>query len=171
MRAFTGYRQGQAATKCDLNAAVEKTHELVKHQLALKAITLHKKLGARANDVPGNVNIIEEVVLNLVVNAIQAFETVRGREKEIICETRLEEDKVIFEVSDNATGIEDEMKEKIFDPFFSTKTLDGGMGLGLAIVSTILNGYNGRIEVFNNNFGGATFHVELPAAAKREKHE
>lgn len=171
MRAFTGYRQGQAATKCDLNAAVEKTHELVKHQLSLKAITLHKKLGASVNDVPGNVNIIEEVVLNLVVNAIQAFEKVRGREKKIICETRLEEDKVIFEVSDNATGIEDELKEKIFDPFFSTKTMDGGMGLGLAIVSTILNGYNGRIEVFNNDFGGATFRVELPAAAKCETHE
>lgn len=168
MRAFASYRQGQAATKCDLNAAVEKTHELLKHQLSLKGITLYKNLGAGLNEVPGNVNIIEEVALNLVVNAIQAFEKNDSKNKEIVCETRLEGDRVIFEVSDNATGIEEEIKERIFDPFFSTKTMDGGMGLGLAIVSSILNGYNGKIDVFNNARGGATFRVELPAAAAHE---
>jgi len=163
MRAFAGYRQGQATTKCDLNAAIEKTHEMLKHQLDMKGIKLKKKLGANLNDVPGNVNIIEEVAVNLIVNSVQALEKVGGREKEIICETKLENDKVIFEVSDNATGVAEELKERIFDPFFSTKTMEGGMGLGLAIVSTILNGYNGKIEVFNNDRGGATFHVELPA--------
>lgn len=169
MRAFAGYKQGQAASKCDLNAAIEKTHEMLKHQLSLKGIKLSKFLSADLEEIPGNINIIEEVAVNLIVNAIQAFEKIKGKEKEIICETKLEKNKVVFEVSDNATGIEDELKERIFDPFFSTKTLDGGMGLGLAIVSSILNGYNAKIEVYNNSRGGATFRVELPGAHENDK--
>jgi len=164
MRSFAGYKQGCATTKCDLNAAIEKTGSLLKHQLKLKEIKFTKKLAADLEEIQGNVNIIEEVVINLVINAIQAFSKITGREKEIICETRRENDKIIFEVKDNAIGITDELKEKIFDPFFSTKTLDGGMGLGLAIVSSILNGYNSRIEVYNNKLGGATFKVEIPIA-------
>ncbi len=164
MRSFAGYKQGCATTKCDLNAAIEKTGSLLKHQLKLKEIKFTKKLAADLDEIQGNVNIIEEVVINLVINAIQAFGKITGREKEIICETRRENDKIIFEVKDNAIGITDELKEKIFDPFFSTKTLDGGMGLGLAIVSSILNGYNSKIEVYNNKLGGATFKVEIPIA-------
>jgi len=53
--------------------------------------------------------------------------------------------------------------ERIFEPFFSTKKAADGMGLGLAIVQSIVTGYNGQIEVFNNEKGGATFRVELPA--------
>jgi PAS domain S-box-containing protein len=171
MRAFAGYKQGQAATKCDLNAAIEKTHAMLKHQLSLKGIKLSKNLSPDLEEIPGNINIIEEVAVNLMINAIQAFEKVKGKEKEIICETKVDKNKVVFEVSDNATGIEDELKERIFDPFYSTKTLDGGMGLGLAIVSSILTGYNAKIEVNNNSRGGATFRVELPRAPSSVKTE
>ncbi|MEW6572966.1 MAG: ATP-binding protein [Bacillota bacterium] len=68
-----------------------------------------------------------------------------------------------MEIADNGPGISDELKERIFEPFFSTKKTGEGMGLGLAIVQSVITGYNGQIEVFNNEKGGATFRVELPA--------
>ena len=168
MRAFASYRQSPLTTKCNLNDAVEKAHEVLLRQLTLKGIKITKNLAEPLPDTIGNVNIIEEVALNLIINAMQALEKTRKKDKEIICTTYSEGNKIILEISDNATGINDEIKDKIFDPFFSTKTIDGGMGLGLALVQTILTSYDGKIEAANNSLGGATFTVGLPISSNKK---
>jgi len=68
-----------------------------------------------------------------------------------------------MEVGDNATGIPQDLKFKIFDPFFTTKEVGDGTGLGLSISQSIIAELNGRIEIFNNKEGGATFMVNIPA--------
>lgn len=164
MRAFANMKHTHETMKCDINAAVEKALTILDQQLKAHKITFTKKLSGQIPKFNGNINILEEVVINLIVNAIQALDTVIKNDKEIICETVFEEGKIHLKVSDNAFGINNDIKEKIFEPFFSTKSVDGGMGLGLALVQTILSTYNGIIGVSNNKKGGATFTVELPPA-------
>jgi C4-dicarboxylate-specific signal transduction histidine kinase len=95
---------------------------------------------------------------------MHALDAIDNREKEITIRTFRTGGKVVLEVSDNATGIRDEIKEEIFEPLFSTKKPGEGMGLGLSIVQSLVERFNGRIEAQNKIQGGATFRVELPVA-------
>lgn len=98
------------------------------------------------------------VVTNLVKNAIQAIS--KERRPRIIVNVTAKEDNVIISVSDNGTGISDEIKEKIFEPKFTTKT--SGMGLGLAMVKNIVETYNGTITFETEIDKGTKFIVVLP---------
>ena len=108
----------------------------------------------------------EELVLNLLINAMSALDTVYNREKEIAIRTFSQKNKVVIEIADNATGICDDIKGRIFEPLFTTKKIGEGMGLGLSIAQSIVERFNGSIDVQNNVNGGATFTVQLPAIKK-----
>jgi len=99
---------------------------------------------------------IKQVILNLITNAIQAS----SPEKEVWVKTRKENNGAVLEVSDCGCGIRAEDKEKVFEPFFSTKKQ--GTGLGLAIVKKILEAHGGGISLYSNPEGGVTFSVNLP---------
>ncbi len=164
MRAFTNIKQSQEVSNCNLNRVVLKTIELIGVQLANHNVIVKKAFAENLPDISGNFNILEEVVINLIINAMQALNETKQTEKEVICKTYLnDENKVVLEVSDNGPGIKDDIKEKIFEPFFSTKPDKGGMGLGLSLVKSILTSYNGSISISNNSKGGATFKVEIPS--------
>lgn len=98
------------------------------------------------------------VVTNLVKNALQAIPF--SREPQIVLTTYVFGEKAIIEVQDNGTGIEAENKERIFEPNFTTKT--SGMGLGLAMVKSILETYEGKIYFISAVDLGTTFKVEIP---------
>ncbi|MEZ7891448.1 MAG: PAS domain S-box protein [Candidatus Wallbacteria bacterium] len=164
MRAFTNIKQSQEVSNCNLNRVVLKTIELIGVQLANHNVIVKKAFAENLPDISGNFNILEEVVINLIINAMQALNETKQTEKEVICKTYLnDENKVVLEVSDNGPGIKDDIKEKIFEPFFSTKPDKGGMGLGLSLVKSILTSYNSSISISNNSKGGATFKVEIPS--------
>jgi C4-dicarboxylate-specific signal transduction histidine kinase len=76
--------------------------------------------------------------------------------------TGIRDENVFLEISDNATGIPENLLKKIFYPFFTTKQVGKGTGLGLSICQTIVSSMNGRLDVFNNKAGGATFIVLIP---------
>lgn len=163
MRSLVGSGNATELEPCNLNNAVNDALGVLGRQLTAHKINVLKKLSKDLPGVLGNTHRLEEVVINLLVNAMQALDKASNvSEKEITCCTKAEEEKVILEISDNATGISDDIKDSIFDPFFTTKDTGEGMGLGLSIVQTLLSGFNGQIEVFNNEKGGATFRVELP---------
>ena len=162
MRAFISDKHGSEISKCNLNHSITKSLDILRAQLTFHGIVVKKSLMDNLPEVPGNVNILEEVVINLVVNAMHALDESGKPEKEIVCRTYFEQKRVILEVADNGIGIREEIKDRIFEPLFSTKTSSGGMGLGLSLVKSILSNYNGSIEVFNNENGGATFRVCLP---------
>jgi signal transduction histidine kinase len=107
---------------------------------------------------------INQVVLNLLVNAMQAIEAT-GRVAGLIkIETLARGDEVILEVADDGCGIPVEILPRIFDPFFTTKEVGRGTGLGLAITYGIVQDHGGTITADNARDGGAVFHIELPSA-------
>jgi len=108
-------------------------------------------------------NRLEQVIMNLVVNARQALDECRHDQKELWVRTAKQNGSVFVEVGDNAGGIPPDIMTKIFDPFFTTKEVGTGTGLGLTISQSIMAEFKGRIEAFNNERGGATFVIMAPA--------
>ncbi|WP_172674122.1 PAS domain-containing sensor histidine kinase [Syntrophomonas palmitatica] len=162
IRSFTRKRQVADFRPCNLNDAVHISVSIFEFRLSADGICVQLDLSENLPQVPGDLNWLVTMIKNLLENAIQALDKVKKSDKEIHCNTRLIKNKVILEVVDNATGISNEQIDRIFQPFYSTKDIGENTGLGLAIVESIVKSIGGRIGVFNNDRGGATFHIELP---------
>jgi PAS domain S-box-containing protein len=113
--------------------------------------------------ITGDAGQLEQVLMNLVVNAVDAMP--EGGELEI--RTGGGDDLVWFEVADTGAGIPPDIREKIFEPFFTTKGADRGTGLGLSVVHGIVTQHGGSIAVTSDPGRGATFRVELPSSDPR----
>ncbi|OPY58562.1 MAG: Sensor histidine kinase TmoS [Pelotomaculum sp. PtaU1.Bin035] len=163
MRSFVSNKPTAQLAPCGLNEAVLGVLDMLGRQFSSHGIIVEKALSDSLPAVSGNASRLEEVIINLLVNAMQALDAVGRTEKVICCSTWLEEEKVVLEVSDNATGISNEIKKYIFEPFFTAKKAGEGMGLGLSIVQSIIFSFNGEIKVMNNEKGGTSFRIELPA--------
>jgi signal transduction histidine kinase len=112
-----------------------------------------------ADDLPEITDLgLERVLSNLLCNAIDAIE----EEGEISIATRLKDDKIRIRIKDTGKGIPANSVEKIFEPFYTTKDIDKGCGLGLTIVSEIVKSYNGDIQVISEEGMGTTFTVSIP---------
>jgi signal transduction histidine kinase len=131
-------------------------------QLEAHDIRVYKEMERRLPLIRTHLNRLEQVVMNLLVNARQALDHCSHPHKEIRLRSGRNDGNIFIEVSDNATGIPEEIIGKIFDPFFTTKEVGKGTGLGLSISQSIVAEFKGRIEVFNNEMGGATFVVTAP---------
>jgi Signal transduction histidine kinase regulating C4-dicarboxylate transport system len=109
-----------------------------------------------------------QVMLNLLVNALQAIETTNRPEGgRIRISSRNVNGEMLIEVADNGTGIAPEHLPKLFDPFFTTKPVGEGTGLGLSISHGIITGHGGRIEVNSRPGEGTTFQIFLPLSTNR----
>ncbi len=102
-------------------------------------------------------NQLSQVIVNLISNAVQAM-TEGGR---LNIEAKAENDTVVISISDTGKGMPEEVRKKIFDPFFSTRKSEGGVGLGLTIVKNAIAAHNGRIEVESEVDKGTTFRIYL----------
>jgi len=162
IRDFSRMDKWEGPRRVDLNQAVENIFSMMGRQLEARGISVRMKLNPSLPHVMANLHRMEQVILNLVVNASQALQECTREDKMLQVETNLEDNMVQLKVQDNAVGIPSELKHKIFDPFFTTKDVGQGTGLGLSISKSILSEYSGEIDVFNNRNGGATFRVVLP---------
>lgn len=149
------------------NEAVANVFAMVGRQLEVHDILVLKLLAPDLPPIMANLNRLEQVVMNLVVNARQALDECRHDRKELWVRTGKENGCVFVEVGDNATGISPDIIAKIFDPFFTTKEVGKGTGLGLTVSQSIMAEFKGRIEVFNNERGGATFVMTAPARGEK----
>lgn len=133
---------------------------LMKHQLAKEHIRVSEEFQDGIPEVKIDKNRIEQVFLNLFMNAVDAMPA--GGNLTIRMYTK-SGSEVMVEVEDTGNGIPQEIIDKVFDPFFTTKRGKGGTGLGLAIVKNIMEMHNGQIEIKNRNEGGtkATLLFEL----------
>jgi signal transduction histidine kinase len=120
---------------------------------------------ARTPPVRGSRVRLGQVALNLLLNALQAFDASRQHENVVVVQLESVGGEVIFRVEDNGPGMLPEVRRRIFDPFFTTKS-EGGTGLGLAISRQIVHELGGSIAVTSAPGKGTAFVVRLPAAAK-----
>ena len=149
--------------RVDLNDVVH--HVLTVRRYALRTHNIEVSLDL-ADDLPavlGDRGQLEQVVLNLIVNAEQALATVE-RERRLIIRTKAARRGVSLSVYDNGPGIAPEHLDRLFDPFWTTKDPDEGTGLGLSLVHSIVAEHGGEIDVQSELDRGALFLVRLPAA-------
>ena len=125
-------------------------------------ITVNSQLKTRPAPVYGNSGKLQQVFMNLIINARDAM----PRGGELTIATEAENSSVRVEVSDNGMGIPAEHINKIFDPFFTTKATSRGTGLGLAVTYGIIQEHSGLIQVDSVVGRGTTFRLEFPAVRK-----
>ncbi len=151
----------------DLNDVIERTLSLRAYELKLQNIDLELALDPGIPQTLADAAQLQQVVLNLIVNAEQAIVLGRGEEPRngriLIRTRRLAGDRLAMEVSDDGPGIAPEIVARIFDPFFTTKPPGVGTGLGLSIAYGIVQEHGGEVSVDSLQGRGATFTVELPA--------
>jgi len=140
-----------------LQQGIEATLNIVGNELRYKADVVRDY--AALPDIECLPQQLNQVVMNLVVNAMQALGSQRGT---ITVRSGREGEQVWFSVSDNGRGIAPENLERIFEPFFTTKAPGKGTGLGLSLARGIVHKHHGRIEVESAPGQGAAFRVTLP---------
>jgi len=145
----------------DLRAVIDRSLLLVRHQIQLGGIELQLKVAEDLPRVPCDPAQIEQVLLALIMNAIDAM----PRGGTLWLETQLTDDEIEIKVRDDGAGIAPDVLPQIFEPFMTTKENGRGVGLGLAISRGIVDRHNGRIEVQSELGRGATFTVTLPTQA------
>ncbi len=162
LRAFTKKDEGLLVDNVDINTLVEATTRLVYKEV-------HKRAEIELDlveDLPafkGNAQKIEQVLVNLIVNAGQAIP--EDRKGHITVRTMLENGNIVVQVADNGTGMNETTMKQIFDPFFTTKRARGGTGLGLAIAFRIIDEHGGNISVNSRVGSGTTFTIKIPVEA------
>ena len=155
IRKFVKSRQAvKTISAVDLNQAVRDGLEMLETQVRAHGVTLILELGAEISKVTGEDTQMEEIIINLVTNAIQSLDKAEAPDKRIRIRTVEQEGTVCLTVSDTGTGFSEESRVNLFQPFFTTKT--DGLGLGLSIVHSIVTGFSGKIELMPPKDGYAT---------------
>jgi two-component system, NtrC family, sensor kinase len=144
----------------DLNRVIHETLSLLEHQLQKAGVDVRPELDPELPPVHGNAGKLQQVFLNLFLNARDAMPN--GGCLEV--RTWIEPQGARIEVSDTGQGIAPENLHRIYDPFFTTKAARKGTGLGLSVTYGIIQEHGGSIEVSNRRAGGAKFRIELPFA-------
>jgi two-component system NtrC family sensor kinase len=147
--------------KFDLEKLVEKGLQIVNHHMELAGVTVEKKFRLIEPEIEGDPDQILQALIALFVNAVEAMPT--GGKLDVVAETIIpEENEVIIKIQDTGIGIPEDIRDKIFEPFFSTKKEKKGVGLGLPVVYGIVQRHKGKIWVESRPQEGATFFIRIP---------
>ena len=148
-----------------VNKVVEETLALVQREISLHRISLAVDLAGDLPVILGDRVELQQVIINLIVNAIQAMALVEDRPRELIIRTLLDEaSQALVAVQDSGPGIDTKTQEQLFKAFFTTKR--DGMGMGLSICRSIVEAHGGQVRASCNAGVGATFEFTLPAYRK-----
>ena len=146
----------------DLNALVADALAILRNDLINHGVTVQQNLAPAAAVVWADPVQLQQVLINLVLNASDAMAQVTPAQRLLQIDVDLDSDRVALVVSDNGSGIAAAVLPRLFDPFFTTK--QRGMGLGLSICRTIADAHEGRLWADNRLPHGASFHLVLPLA-------
>jgi PAS domain S-box-containing protein len=145
----------------DVNLAVREVLAVLQAELQIRNTSLRLQLNDRVPSVKGDKVQLQQVVLNLVMNAIDAMSTITDRRRVLTIQSEVgEDDNVLVVIQDCGPGLDAATAERIFDPFFTTKT--GGMGMGLSISKTIIENHGGRLWAAPVVPVGTALHFDLP---------
>src|SRR5216117_137750 len=155
-------------TLVELNDIVHRTFALRSYHLTTVNITVNLDLDDANPKAWANGSEVQQMLLNLLINAEQALMTMSGGDRRTISISTATagDDGVLLQVADTGPGIPADIQEKIFDPFFTTKPEGMGTGLGLSICYGIVHDHGGRISVHSVPGHGATFTIALPRDAR-----
>jgi len=154
-------------TRVDLNAVIEEALYLLESRCSGGGITLVRRLSARLPAITADRSQLHQVLVNLAVNAIQAM----PGGGTLTVGTRASGRHVLLRVEDNGIGMSKEALDKIFIPFYTTKDVNEGTGLGLPVVHGIVTSHGGTIDVTSAPGVGTRFEIRLPAAAPPAREE
>ncbi len=148
------------ADRVDLNAVVGSSLAMLAHRFRSGRVVLEQRLEAGLPEVRGDASQLQQVVVNIVANAVEAL----AGDGRVEVRTRLCRGRPVLEVADTGSGIAAADLPRIFDPFFTTKEEGKSLGLGLAVVYGIVEGHGGEVAVESDPGRGTTFRVTLPPA-------
>ena len=167
MKVF-GQPAAEGKAHVHLNGAVRNTLTVAANEIGTCADVVTDL--ADLPPVWGNLGDLNQVLLNLVVNAVHAMSEKAagtGERGTLTVRTRAEGEEVVVEVGDTGVGIPDEITERVFDPFFTTRDVGAGTGQGLAVARALVHDrHDGRLEFETVPGGGTTFTVRLPIAGR-----
>ena len=151
-------------TRFDINSAITEVLTLTRGELQRQDIFLETDFSAGVQPIMGDRVQLQQVILNLIRNGVEAMSTVTLRRRVLQVSSQIDErGDVVIAVTDTGTGLDPTKKERIFDAFFTTKP--EGMGLGLSICRSIVETHGGRLWASPNLTQGSTFQFTVPAAA------
>jgi signal transduction histidine kinase/BarA-like signal transduction histidine kinase len=152
----------------DVNQIVRETLALRAYEQRVTNITVIDALAAGLPPAYADGHQVQQVLLNLIINAEQAMLSANGRGV-LVLRTFHDNDReaVVLEINDDGPGIPEDVQSKIFDPFFTTKEVGKGTGLGLTVAYAIVQEHGGRIRLVSLPGAGASFFVELPVAGAK----
>jgi signal transduction histidine kinase len=169
--AESNFRHTQLANKTeiekvplDVNAVVRETIALVQRELISQQVSLRMELAPTLPVILADRVQLQQVMINLMMNGIEAMQPVTDRPRELVIRSRQDEtQRVLVSVTDCGVGISAGNADRLFNPFFTTKS--SGMGMGLSICRSIMEAHAGRLWATANVPHGATFQFTLPVNA------
>lgn len=152
-------RRDEFAYEClNINEVLERTLSFVSNEIRVNKVKLEKELAPNLPQIQGNAHNLQQVFLNIILNAIQAMPD--GGTLSV--KSYIENNSIRIDIADTGTGISADNREKIFDPFFTTKAIGQGTGLGLSVSYGIVEQHHGHIQVDSELGKGSKFSIFLP---------
>ena len=148
-------------TRLDVNEMIRGVLSLAESELRRGRVLLRTELAGDLPLVRGDRVQLQQVVLNLVMNSIEAMSTILDRPRELLIKSSKDNETVLVQVRDRGTGLDAEQAERIFQPFFTTKAQ--GLGMGLSISRSIIEAHGGRLWIEAVTAPGAEFRFTLPS--------
>jgi hypothetical protein len=145
----------------DLNKAVTEVVELARSAICKHGVSLRMRLAEELFAVQGDRVQLQQVILNLILNAIEAMSSVDGP-RELVISTEQRQTNGLISVRDSGPGIDPDQRERVFDAFYTTKS--NGVGIGLSICRSIIDAHGGRLWIETNELRGAAFQITIPSA-------
>ncbi|MEO9229725.1 MAG: PAS domain-containing protein [Devosia sp.] len=155
-------------TDCiDFNEAAREVVAMLQGEMRNHKVTLQLRLAENVPSIHGDRVQLQQVILNLIMNAVDALSEVRGRVRHMHISTERDGiDELRFTVSDNGNGFKTEDANQLFEAFYTTKV--SGMGIGLLVSRSIIERHGGRLRALANEAGGATFSFSIPRLGDNE---
>jgi C4-dicarboxylate-specific signal transduction histidine kinase len=150
----------------DLNSLISRTLVLIDAELRENAIEIETGFDKRLPPVMGDATQLQQVLLNLMTNSIESMSSIGSLPRKLRLRSEVQSDEeVLISIEDTGVGFKPDHGDIVFKPLFTTKA--EGMGLGLAICRSVIEGHGGRIWASSDGYSGAIFQFALPAAASR----
>jgi PAS domain S-box-containing protein len=150
----------------DLNSAIHEVVTLARNEIYSGGVKLRLELASDLPQIVGDRVQLQQAMLNLITNALQAMSSVDIRQRELLLRTQTDDDaQILVTFQDSGIGLEQTIKDRIFEAFYTTKS--GGMGMGLWISRSIIENHGGRLWAASNDGPGAKFLFALPSRLQR----